>query len=275
MSKKITITPGEKYGKLTILTEIDPLIGKRKKGGVRTTRRFQCICECGNHKVATMSHLRSKVTKSCGCLRKTKGAPGERYGRLIIISEATPVKCKNHTSKRRVICKCECGTIKTITLGNVKNGKTKSCGCLRATLNGQSKHRLYGIWRQMINRTYKEKHIAYVNYGGRGIKVCPEWKDNYFAFKEWSLKNGYSNELTLERKNVNQGYNMKNCTWATREEQANNTRSNIYLTINNEKLTLTQLARKYKINPSTVYHRYKSGDSGSKLIRPSQRKIKK
>lgn len=87
-------------------------------------------------------------------------------------------------------------------------------------------HRLRPVWRGMKNRCYNSKAPKYKYYGGRGITVCAEWKDNFQAFYEWSLANGYEEGLTLDRENVDGNYEPSNCRWVTVNVQNGNKRNN-------------------------------------------------
>lgn len=125
----------------------------------------------------------------------------------------------------------------------------------------------------MKKRCYKSYCKAYKYYGARGITVCNEWLDNervvvayrniatkgYLAFKKWALENGYSDNLTLDRIDVNKGYSPENCRWATFKEQANNTRRNHLLTYKGETKTLQQWCDIFNLDKSTVRHRLKYG----------------
>ena len=102
----------------------------------------------------------------------------------------------------------------------------------------------------MKQRCYKPNHPAYKNYGGRGIKVCDEWLNDFKAFYNWARKCGYSHKLTLDRINNNGNYEPSNCRWATRKEQANNTRSNIRYTVGEETHTIAEWSRIIKVNPT-------------------------
>lgn len=151
---------------------------------------------------------------------------GKRFGRLTVI-------CKDGIDKQGGavwLCECKCGNVKPICSRNLIHSNVQSCGCLTQdvareakTTHGFSNTRLYNIWEGIKRRCLSDKHSRYYDYGGRGIKVCEEWKC-FEPFKDWAMINGYSENLTIERKNVNGNYEPSNCTWATKEEQAHNTR---------------------------------------------------
>ena len=133
------------------------------------------------------------------------------------------------------LCKCDCGKSVIVREPNIKNGHTKSCGCIRVERmklenpkynHGLRYHRLNSIWRGMKTRCYNQKSLEYSNYGGRGIKVCDEWKNDFKAFYDWAMSNGYRDNLTIDRINPFGNYEPSNCRWATYEEQAKNKRKN-------------------------------------------------
>lgn len=133
------------------------------------------------------------------------------------------------------LCVCECGTETEVLGQKLRNGHTKSCGCLAKELtaerfktHGASYTRLFKIWSGMRNRCSNPKNVGWPNYGGRGISVTPEW-DTFEAFSSWALSNGYSETLTLDRKDNNGNYCPENCQWATHAEQNRNKRNNVRL----------------------------------------------
>ena len=107
----------------------------------------------------------------------------------------------------------------------------------------------------MINRCTCECWRDYKNYGGRGITVCPEWKESFESFRDWALANGYQDNLTLDRIEVNGNYEPSNCRWATVKQQANNTRSSRYLEFNGEVKTVKEWADELGLNYRTLYSR--------------------
>lgn len=111
--------------------------------------------------------------------------------------------------------------------------------------------RLYSIWNGVKTRCYNSNHVHYSDYGGRGIAMCHEWKDDFKTFQDWAFKNGYSEELTLDRIEPNGNYEPSNCRWTTRKEQQNNRRNNIIITYNGKTQTLAQWADEVGIN----YHK--------------------
>lgn len=112
----------------------------------------------------------------------------------------------------------------------------------------------------MKNRCYNKNNTAYENYGGRGIGVCQEWLDDFINFYQWTMANGYRDDLTLDRIDVNGNYEPSNCRWATQETQCNNKRDNAKVTYKGETKTITQWARELNIHPNTLYSRIEKLD---------------
>ncbi len=153
---------------------------------------------------------------------------GAKYNRLTAIER---IEGKN--GQAMWLCRCECGNTAIVKAYSLTTGKTKSCGCLakeyRAAQGAAKKHgfrgtRLYNAWRGMKDRCYNKTHISYYDYGKRNIGVCDEWKNSFKAFADWSLANGYREDLTLDRINNYKGYSPDNCRWTTQEIQSKNKR---------------------------------------------------
>ena len=193
-----------------------------------------------------------------------KNVNGMKFGKLTVLTET------NKRSKSGCIycmCQCDCGKKVEIIKNSLLNGNTKSCGCLiKERLKKDKIHykhggthtKLYNIWWKIIARCYNENDVAYKNYGGRGIKMCEQWKNDYGTFYHWANQNGYKEGLTIDRIDNNKGYEPNNCRWATMKEQSNNRRSNIKVRYNGEECTLMQLSEKTKIKYTKIYWAYKN-----------------
>lgn len=149
---------------------------------------------------------------------------GRRFGRLI--AKEHVLDSPEHKGGGW-ICQCDCGNKCFTRTNSLKSGKTTSCGCYsresasvnkRAMTHGLSKSRLYITWRNMRVRCSNKNDREYKHYGGRGIQVCPEWRDSFEAFRDWALANGYQDDLTIDRIDVDKDYSPDNCRFITRSE---------------------------------------------------------
>lgn len=238
---------------------------------------WKCKCDCGNIIYPSTDNLKSGNTwrcKSCGEKSKIQNIIGRKFGKLTIINinSYNPVKCK---------CKCECGNIKIIRYSDLRSGKTVSCGCYAKeknkenhTIHGKSNSRLFSIWANMISRCENKNIDTYKYYGKRGISVCYEWRNSFQEFYDWSISNGYKENLTLDRIDNNKNYSPDNCRWATIKEQSNNRRGNRILTYNGETRTLTQWAEIIGCRESMLRSRLNRGWSVEKAIETPKLKSK-
>lgn len=202
------------------------------------------------------------------CIVKRENVIGNKYGRLTVLEDAPDKVYKNGAHDRVEKCICECGKIKFVRLGKLKSGHTKSCGCYhdevcrnRATSHGMAGTRLYRIWNLMKARCLNPSSQYYYLYGGKGIKVCDEWKNNFENFYKWSILNGYDDTLTIDRINSNKDYCPENCRWTTFEVQANNTSRNHIIEYNGEKYTMAEFSKIFDFPYSTLKARIKLGMS--------------
>ena len=190
---------------------------------------------------------------------------GERFGKL------TVVNLHHSNGVAYWLCKCDCGNESVVKGTSLRYGSTKSCGCgsleqakLNRLAHTQSGHLMsrtpiYCTWKNMKRRCYSERNKRYANYGGRGIRVCDEWKNDFFAFYEWAIKNGYDDSLTIDRIDVDGDYSPSNCRWATRKEQANNTTRNHYIAYRGETHTAKQWSEKLGVPYQTLLYRTNKG----------------
>lgn len=151
---------------------------------------------------------------------------GNTYGRLTVLEY-------DHTRNHHIYwkCLCECGCVTVAEAGNLRKGKTKSCGCLsrettsrvRTTHGHSDKERLYDIWIGIKQRCNNENYRIYKWYGGKGVRMCDEWRD-YSKFREWSYANGYhepsegqtkGDRLSIDRIDPDRDYSPDNCRWVS------------------------------------------------------------
>ena len=246
---------GQKIGRLTILERAESKIDYRGK----PITCWKCQCECGKIIIVRKTNLTSKNSLSCGCVR-IDNLKNKKFGKLTVI--------KMHEDKSKGIkwvCKCDCGN-ETIVYSNfLKSGHTKSCGCLQKEVvsnifrtHNLSKTKLYKRWEDMKNRCYTKTQTMYKYYGAKGIKICEEWLDKENGlnnFYNWSMKNGYRDNLTIDRIDSKGNYTPDNCRWVDRFVQNNNTSRNHLVTYNNETHSLAQWEKILGINQHTLLKR--------------------
>lgn len=183
-----------------------------------------------------------------------KGLIGKRFGRLTVISYSH--SHEKYKSQTFWSCKCDCGNTVIVSRSNLrKNGGQCSCGCSkkeRLTIHGHSQDRLYKIWQNMKRRCNNPVHKNFIYYGGRGIKVCDEWMHDFCSFYDWAMNNGYNNNLTIDRIDINGKYEPSNCRWITISEQQSNKSSNNFISYKGEIHTLTEWAEILGINRKTL-----------------------
>jgi hypothetical protein len=163
------------------------------------------------------------------------------------------LKAINYVGNEKWLFECDCGKQVIKKTADVKRGTVKSCS--RACTTGNpSKHPLYQTWDGIKKRCYQKNATGYQNYGARGIKMCDEWKNSFWAFVD-DMGNKPFKACTIERLDNNKNYCKDNCVWATAKEQAKNRRNNIYIAYQNEVYTLFSICKLLNLTHSTVYWR--------------------
>jgi len=202
---------------------------------------------------------------------------GQRIGKLVVVKRAAN-KVEGSVKRACWLCKCDCGNEIIVSSHSLNkalkgDGGTRSCGCLtkeKPIKHGLYNSRIYRTWATMIQRCTNPNNTGYKSYGGRGITVCEEWLDfsNFYADMGERPKG-----KTLDRTNNSLGYSKENCRWATRKEQANNRRTNLFIIFNRAKKTLPQWANITGLTVSCLRRRIASGWSIEKtLTTPNTRK---
>lgn len=185
---------------------------------------------------------------------------GKCFGRWMVTDYAASVN-----GKARLVCKCECGTIRNIDKYSLTHNGTNSCGCLQKEQpnrkkHGMSKATIHRTWRNMKDRCYNKNNKEYSDYGGRGIKVCERWLDNFEAFYSDVSSLLHYNEMgySIDRIDNNGNYEPNNVQWATKTEQNKNKRNNINITYNGKTQCLKAWAMELDMPYCTLWQRIKT-----------------
>lgn len=181
----------------------------------------------------------------------------QKFGKLTVL-EKTGRKGEKVMWK----CQCDCGNFVFVPTFVLRGGKSKSCGCLKSErmIEHNTKHnlcqtKLYRIWKGIKQRCLNANHKQYNDYGGRGITICDDWKNDYLSFYNWSIQNGYAENLTIDRIDNNGNYEPLNCRWVDRKIQNNNSRHNHLITYNGKTLTISQWAELYNLTYTCLKNR--------------------
>lgn len=193
---------------------------------------------------------------------------GERYERLLVTSRAD----NNKSGRAMWNCLCDCGKTKAIIGVTLRNGRSKSCGCIRSemnterlTIHGMAQSPEYSVWVAMIQRCTNPNNKEFENYGDRGISVCERWVNSFSNFIK-DMGERPTHRHSIERVDNNTGYSPENCAWATMTEQSKNKRTTIFCTINGVKKPLVDWAREYCIDPGLIRDRKRRGWSDEQAV---------
>lgn len=189
---------------------------------------------------------------------------GQRFGQLTVIEESGRIR-KEVAWK----CKCDCGNYVTVAGYNLRSGHTRSCGCYmkEKAISVNKRHGLYGtrihgIYTNMKTRCYNPNYYLFNRYGGRGITVCDEWlgENGLLRFWEWSEKNGYDSNKSIDRINNDKGYSPDNCRWVTMKDQQNNRTNNRVVEVSGVSKTMKQWSESLPVSYGTLQRHAKKGD---------------
>jgi hypothetical protein len=194
---------------------------------------------------------------------------GQKFNRLLVVD----IHDKNKNGTIRYLCKCDCGENTIVQSSKLRNGWTKSCGCLQkevvsanSSKHNLHKHKLYYVYACMKDRCSNKNNKRYKNYGARGIAVCDEWKNDFKSFYNWAMSNGYNEGLHIDRINNNGNYDPSNCRFISLKENMNNTTRNVWIEINGIKKTAAQWGEETNINGISIAQRVRSGKVGLEAV---------
>lgn len=203
-------------------------------------------------------------------MKLRKDYSGMRFGRLTV---GVVVGKKERKTLWR--CQCDCGKTVDVQSHNLNNKRYRSCGCAvhdLVTTHGGSKTPLYRVWASAKERCYSEACKQYHDYGGRGIGMCQEWRDDFAAFRRDMGPRPVG--ASIERVNNDGNYEPSNCVWATKEDQCRNKRNNVWLEIDGVSGIVSDWARYAGVNKGTLMDRLKSGWEAKRAVfTPARRRV--
>lgn len=162
-------------------------------------------------------------------MNKYKNLTGKHFGKLKV-EKYFGMDTKHHHLWE---CHCECGKTILLSSTDLNRKHIKSCGCFSRPI-GLSYSRLSRILRNIKQRCYNTNNPRFNVYGAKGITICDEWKNDFMSFYTWAMENGYRDDLTIDRIDVNGNYEPKNCRWISNQEQQFNKNTNVNITYNNK-----------------------------------------
>lgn len=243
-----------RFGRLTVLRR-----GANQAGRVM----WECVCDCGASVTVRASHLTSGATRGCGCIRQEPklDLTGQTFGRLKVSGLAEATGRGVHW-----LCICRCGVVVRLRTNSLTSGNSTSCGCKRresVTKHGKKHTPEYAAWRSMINRCHRPGNRNYPNYGGRGITVCDQWRNDFARFLE-DVGKRPSDKHSLDRIDNDKSYEPGNVRWATSKEQIRNRRNTILVEWNSSIIPLSVAAKNAGI---TYKHAFQLMRRGRTFVR--------
>lgn len=258
---------GQTFFRLTVV--------ERGPSRENSAAQWYCRCVCGETKLVRAASLRNGTTQSCGCLHREvicqrEDLSGLIFGHLVVVRYVVKSAREGGSGW---LCRCECGNETHVKSSSLQSGKTRSCGCLIGktarntfTKHGRSKSNEYAIWVGIIARCTNPRCKAYPDYGGRGIRMCTSWRENFEKFLA-DVGPRPSPDRTLDRIDVNGNYEPGNCRWATRKEQAANKRKMARIELFTTQELRAELARRELVGRQDEKPRPRTlADRGSALL---------
>lgn len=191
--------------------------------------------------------------------KNKKDLTGLKKGRLTVLYKTNKRECFSVV----YVCRCDCGNIFYKSSKNImKSQCLNGCGCFSPLKKYPDEDkRLYEVWRKIKSRCNDKNNTK---YGGRGINICEDWKNDFFKFRNWAYDNGYDKnaeymKCTIDRINNNGNYEPNNCRWVSMSEQSRNTRANKLITIDGETKCITDWLNLYHKGKKQFYWRIKHG----------------
>lgn len=235
--------------------------------------KHKCVCViCGKdfYEQGYRKNIAKYCSRNCANSRFVNDLIGKKFGRLEVFS-FDGIKHRYAYWK----CKCECGNITSVRGSHLADGSTTSCGCYQKELSSKkikeltTKHdlsnsRLYKVYKSIKSRCYYKNQPAYTNYGGRGIKMCDEWKNDFMAFHDWAYSNGYDEnaelmKCTIDRIDNDGNYEPSNCRWVSMKEQSLNKRTNHRVEYNGKSYTIKEISQIKNCSYGAIMWRLNNG----------------
>lgn len=260
---------GMRFGRLIVVNRIEDHVSS---GGVKSVQ-WLCKCDCGNYTTALSRKLMLGRKTSCGCRMQSdtgKKFVGKKFDMLTVLSKTEK---RNPSGFILYECLCDCGNICYRPTHSLTNKKFHSCGCQTMKYKNSKEYhrmtntRIYHIYYGMKTRCYnpQDKNDRKY-YAEKGIKVCQEWLDSFLVFYEWSMKNGYNDNMTIDRIDSSKDYCSENCRWITMRENLQNKSVVPKYHVDGLELTLSELADHYDILYNTLRNKQRANWSESQII---------
>ena len=191
---------------------------------------------------------------------------GQKFGRLTVICRVS----NTPDGRAKWKCVCDCGAEHIVIGSLLKSGQIQSCGCLSRdrhyATHRMSYTRLYRIWCGMKDRCIRPNHKSFKDYGGRGITVCSEWRDDFSTFATWAIEHGYQNDLSIDRIDNDGPYSPNNCRWVNMKEQCKNQRNTRLLEYQGQIKTLGEWAEQTGIPIKLISSRFARGWTAERIF---------